>query len=311
MKELHKLDNYDFDTLESFINNSIEESPYIEFKSGEALSKKDSHKKEISKDVSAFANSNGGIIIYGISEKNHKANNFSFIDGNVFNKEWLEQIITSTIHRNIPDLKIFQIRRNGNVEETLYVVQIPSSFEAPHMCREKRFYRRGLFESIIMEEYEVRQLYWRKVKSKLILNGYSILPQKAEDMNNYKFLCETGVMNEGDIPEKDYKINVYFEGINSDFKSSWRTDGASRDYDYTRLAKNRIKISASSTATVYPKESINVLRFNFELSRKSILENLNNMKIEFKLLYLNGNDSIKIDLKGFTDKLDKLNELFD
>ena len=90
MKELHKLETYNIETIKSFINNEIEESIHIEFKSSGALSKKDNEKKEVSKDVSAFANSDGGIIIYGIEEKNHKANDFSFIDGNEYTKEWLK-----------------------------------------------------------------------------------------------------------------------------------------------------------------------------------------------------------------------------
>lgn len=129
MKELHKLETYNIETIKSFINNEIEESIHIEFKSSGALSKKDNEKKEVSKDVSAFANSDGGIIIYGIEEKNHKANDFSFIDGNEYTKEWLEQIISSTISRNISDLKIYPIRNNSEITETIYVVQIPSSID--------------------------------------------------------------------------------------------------------------------------------------------------------------------------------------
>jgi len=39
MTELHKLDTYDIKTVESFIENEIEESIHIEFKSAGALSK--------------------------------------------------------------------------------------------------------------------------------------------------------------------------------------------------------------------------------------------------------------------------------
>ena len=41
MTELHKLEEYNIETLNSFIENEIEESIHIEFKSGEALSKTD------------------------------------------------------------------------------------------------------------------------------------------------------------------------------------------------------------------------------------------------------------------------------
>ena len=44
------------------------ESIHIDYKAGKALSGK---AKEISKDISAFANSDGGYVIYGVSEKEH------------------------------------------------------------------------------------------------------------------------------------------------------------------------------------------------------------------------------------------------
>lgn len=179
--ELHRLKEYDIDFVNSLISNEIEESINIEFKSAEALSKVDSKKKELSKDVSAIANSNGGIIVYGINEVNHKAESISFIDGNEFSKEWIEQVISSTIQRNIPELKIFPIRENGDINKTIYIVQIPESTEAPHICKDKKFYKRYNFESVAMEEYEVRQLYGRRIKSKLGLNGYNISYIKNQD----------------------------------------------------------------------------------------------------------------------------------
>ena len=310
MKELHKLGAYDFETVESFIKNSIEESIYIEFKAAGALSKNDSAKKEVSKDVSAFANSDGGIIIYGIAEKNHKADNFSFIDGNEFNKEWLEQIINSTINRNIPDLKIFPIRREGKIENSIYVVQIPSSIEAPHMSRDKRFYRRFNFESVAMEEYEIRQLYGRKVKSKLIVNGYRIAPQNATDKDddNYDFLCEVSVFNKGEKVEKDYKINAYFVGKIDTLNISWNAQNSSRDNDYTRYNNDRIKVSATGKSPIYPNELLNVLRFNFSIKKTNIIESLKNIKMEFRLYYPNGEDFIDTDLKMFIEKLNLIDD---
>jgi predicted HTH transcriptional regulator len=54
--------------LMKLIENEIEESLTLEYKSAEALDRTDFKKKEITKDVSAMANSAGGTIIYGIFE---------------------------------------------------------------------------------------------------------------------------------------------------------------------------------------------------------------------------------------------------
>ena len=59
--------------LQNFITSEIEESLTLEYKSAEALDRTETKKKEITKDVSAMANSAGGIIIYGIKEYNNSS----------------------------------------------------------------------------------------------------------------------------------------------------------------------------------------------------------------------------------------------
>ena len=66
--------------LYDYINSAINTfccRIYISRRRGGALSKDDKKKAEIAKDVSAFANSDGGIILYGIEEQEHKAHALS------------------------------------------------------------------------------------------------------------------------------------------------------------------------------------------------------------------------------------------
>ena len=59
---------WNLDRIQQLIRDSVEESLSIEYKSAGALGKSDTKKTEITKDVSAFANSTGGVLIYGIAE---------------------------------------------------------------------------------------------------------------------------------------------------------------------------------------------------------------------------------------------------
>jgi hypothetical protein len=300
--ELHKLEEYNIFLIESLIKNEIEESINVEFKSGEALSKIDAKKKEISKDVAAMANSNGGIIIYGIIETNHKAASLSFIDGNEFSKEWLEQVISSTIQRNIPGLKIFPIRKNNDIKQSIYVVQIPESIEAPHISRDKKFYKRYNFEAVAMEEYEIRHLYGRKTKAKLIIAGYSMSLQEAND-DEVVFICESSIINEGDKSENDYKVNVYFEYDFEGISFSWRTDGVNKNNTNTRMDDGHMKVTCLGSSTIYPNEKLTVVYFNYILPRKNLEDNLNSLKIKFRLYYPDGEDECDADLTGFYEKI--------
>ena len=295
MVSLHKLEIYDIDSIRSFISNEIEESIHIEFKSSGALSKKDSEKKEISKDVAAFANSDGGIIIYGIEEKNHKAFAFSFIDGNEFTKEWLEQIISSSISRNIPDIKIYPIRNESNISESVYVVQVPSSIEAPHMSRDKKYYKRYNFESVAMEEYEVRQLYGRKVQSKLTIDNIVIF-RKSNDDDELEYEIEVDILNNGEKMEENYKVNVYFLNSPLSLRVFQKNTNSSNDVNFTRLDENEVKASVKGNTPIYPSEFLNVARINFSFKKEYLNEVIENMKLEVRLLYPNGEDLTVCDL---------------
>ena len=104
MTSFQDLAEYTPTDIQSLIDNSVEESIHLDFKAAAALDKSEKKKDEIAKDVSSFANSDGGIIVYGISEKEHCADSLSLIDGNTYTKEWIEQVINSKINKKIrPD----------------------------------------------------------------------------------------------------------------------------------------------------------------------------------------------------------------
>ncbi len=303
MNNFYNKTNYTIDDILSLLENEVEESIHLDFKESNALDKSDGKKKDISKDVASFANSDGGIIIYGIKELNHKAHSLSFVDGNIFTKEWLEQSINSSIQRRISDLIIYPIRHENKVEQTIYVVKIPKSLDAPHLSKDKRFYKRFNFESVPMEEYEIRQLYGRKSKSILILGGWSVgrIDSQYDDENIIDFKFEVSVINEGDIVEKDYKVNVYFNNFNKHISIYWSQNIPY--YDYTVLERGRVKVSSHSQAPVYPGERVNALRFNFNLPKSFLVEALQEIKIEIALFYEHGEDKMEGDLKELINKI--------
>src|SRR5690349_20006276 len=101
---------WDDDDLSAMVSAGTQESIELDFKESDSLQNTDRKKDEISKDVSAFANSAGGTIIYGMKENGHVAIGLDTgNDPNVITKEWLEQIIDSKIHRPIDGVRIKQV----------------------------------------------------------------------------------------------------------------------------------------------------------------------------------------------------------
>lgn len=156
----------------SLIQEGEKESLIMDYKECDALNRSDKKKNEISKDVSAFANSAGGTIIYGIIENGHVPIDLDIgYDPNDITKEWLEQVINSRIQRKIDGIKINQVElTNSRKGKVLYVVYIPQSNRAPHMASDKRFYKRYNFESVPMEEYEIRDVANRSQGPDIALN---------------------------------------------------------------------------------------------------------------------------------------------
>lgn len=214
MKSFYDKDDYTIEDIQSLIDNQVEESIFLDFKGAGALEKTDKKRMEMSKDVASFANSDGGIIVYGIKEVNHVASEFSFIDGNEFTKEWIETIINSYVQRRISDITIYPIRVDGDIKKSIYVVKIPYSYDAPHLSKDNRYYKRYNFMSVPMEEYEIRQSYGRKDNTELVIEdlliqiGSSIV-FGSSNLRSLNLALIFQVLNISNSIENMYKIEVH------------------------------------------------------------------------------------------------------
>jgi hypothetical protein len=147
----------------SYIRDKIEESINLDYKGAGALAREKT--AEITKDISAFANSAGGIIIYGLREfvakdKRHLAEKLDPIDRREFSKEWLEHIVGKIQPR--PAALIHPVQLASAPEHVAYVVEIAQGTTA-HQADDFRYYRRYNFESVPMRDFEVRDVMRRKV----------------------------------------------------------------------------------------------------------------------------------------------------
>lgn len=163
--------------IQQMIADGIEEGRTLDYKSADALKKTDGKKNEISKDVSAFANAGGGTIIYGIKEfdqptKRHLPEKLDPINRDDISKEWLEQIINTKIQPRIEGVEIDPIEVSNEDNTVIYVVNIPQSNTA-HQAAGHKYYKRYNFESIPMEDYEIRDVMNRSIFPDLTL-GFAI-----------------------------------------------------------------------------------------------------------------------------------------
>jgi hypothetical protein len=156
--------------LERLIADGVEESVTLEYKRAGSLANTDSNKVEITKDVSAFANSAGGTLIYGIAEpddkkQRHRPQRLDPVSRSLASKEWLEQII-QTIQPRIDGVVIHPVPIDEAANTVCYVVEVPQSHTA-HQARDHVYYKRQNFNRPPMEDYEVRDVMNRRSQPRI------------------------------------------------------------------------------------------------------------------------------------------------
>jgi len=133
-----QLAQLEYSDIKYLINTQEEREGYhLDFKK-EISKNHEKAKKELAKDISAFANSGGGYLIIGIN------NDYEIIgvERTIQNKpidEWLNQILSTNIEPQVFyfDPKIIEIPGSDLV---LLVMQIPESTRKPHIVTESNNY---------------------------------------------------------------------------------------------------------------------------------------------------------------------------
>src|SRR5262249_24568980 len=111
----------------------------------------------------------------------------------------------------IDGIRINQIDLSGAKSgRVVYVVSIPQSLDAPHMASDKRYYKRFNFESVPMEDYEVRDVARRSAAPNLWL-FFSIVGQPIVNSNSTSGRLRVGVGNKSPVPAGDAHFLVYLD----------------------------------------------------------------------------------------------------
>ncbi len=149
--------------LEELVANQIPESLTLDYKSSDALIKTDSKRRELAKDVSAMANSAGGVLIYGVKEG--KSGFPDCIDEGTdmseIPPEWFDQVVNSLVHPRISGIGVNPVLLGTNTERVAYVIVVPQSVTA-HMAADHIYHKRYGATTLAMEDYEIRDVMGRE-----------------------------------------------------------------------------------------------------------------------------------------------------
>ena len=136
------------DDIQRLIDSRIEESLTLEYK------REVSSNKDIAKDISTFANTEGGYILYGIQAEDKVPTAIVWIIG-VGIEERIQNVIMTAIQPTVKGVRIHRISNPKKDSEAIYIAEVSKSEEAPHMANNRYFRRRGS-SSVPMDDVEVK-----------------------------------------------------------------------------------------------------------------------------------------------------------
>ncbi|MCC7337859.1 MAG: ATP-binding protein [Pirellulaceae bacterium] len=149
-----------------------------EFKSAEILKNKGELKAELGKQVSAFADSGGGYIAFGISDSRLVEPCDQQV-GRQSMSDYLSVLVEQSVEYPIRDFRIHRVPVAADTTQSVYVLEIKDSPAAPHQAKiEKTYYYRIDGHSKPAPHFHLELLRNRHTKSVLEINRieYSIRP---------------------------------------------------------------------------------------------------------------------------------------
>src|SRR6266508_3078160 len=156
------LANLSKDDLNALVQNGVTESNSLDFKR-QSYGSSEAEKKELLKDVTAFANAIGGDLALGISKKDGVATALVPLTGNAETElDRLNQILRSGAEPPLLGLSIMPVQVNSGV---CIIIRIPRSPLAPHRVSaygSSRFYVGHGRSAVEATMDELRNLFGRQ-----------------------------------------------------------------------------------------------------------------------------------------------------
>jgi hypothetical protein len=158
--------------LQALINDGTRESEVLEFKTA-TLPFSNESKKEVAKDVSAMANSLGGVIIYGVSTSQiDKTLPEKIVPIDAKNVETFDRVLNAMIR---PPIQGIRKKLIPPLNPQVLLVNVPPSEDPPHQSLYgKCYYRRSGSECLPMEHDLIALKFGRKLSPVLDIFFQSI-----------------------------------------------------------------------------------------------------------------------------------------
>jgi len=235
----------------------------LEFKGGASLAwadgaERDKRLDELSKDISGMANADGGVMIYGMAEKDGLATNVDGVDVAHMDAERLENLVLSSTKPPIAGLHITPVKVDAMC---VYVLVIPRS-PAGCQARDKRYYRRRNLRVDMLEDWEVRELMNRAIRADAEIVLAAARVQETVRQADYRLTAS--IRNLGAIRIREWKAVI---DVPTEYLSSYPVDAmiAIRKGNHRY---NAARFTSVHEGVIFPGETVETFDLPFIMTDK-------------------------------------------
>lgn len=190
--------------IESFIRDQQEENLHLDFKTVNDASLDRDDRKALATALSGFANSDGGLIIWGVDARPNKdridcATAIHPIDQMPRLLAKLNEFTGSAVNPDVDGVIHRQVLLGA--DEGIAATLVPASDSGPHMAKagEDRYFKRSGAQFIRMEHFDVEDMFGRRKRPKLSLAHRIILGSTTQSggQETKEFKIVLGLHNSG------------------------------------------------------------------------------------------------------------------
>jgi len=282
-----KYESITIDDFEKYISNKQEEHSQLEFKTIKNSNLRSADdKKNLAKCLSGFANSEGGLIVWGVEAKKNEEDIDCATKLIPINKidlfiSRLNELTGDAIKSQLSGIVHKKIVKEADTG--FAITYVPESETLPHMAKlgEDRYYKRSGDSLYKMEHYDIADMFGKRPNPKLILKynfNFDFTKPGAA-----RFLITLILHNLGRGSAKGimvsikeiHKFDLYHYGIDGNF--GYILKPQPRD----KLVFNGFHFLADSNFMLHPESFITIAKYVREFPKGASADHLKDVNIDY------------------------------
>lgn len=193
--------------LQQVLDDHAQEGLYLDFKRGASMVPSNGSRQELVKDCTGFANADGGMILYGVSEEEIEgipsAASLSPVTATGVGGDWLTNVIRSNTS---PPLSRFEITELAVPGGKVIAIEIEASSTAHQNLLDRRYYQRAGRSTEPMVDFQIRDVMHRRLRPEVRVDPKLVNIESNGELHRKQL--EVLITNVGQVTLADWQFEI-------------------------------------------------------------------------------------------------------